>query len=90
MRACGIGRLDGVEKKLFAFDFSHIHGSGFRGLYDLKAPGESKFIIATGQSGNFLSKHYRTFLSRWRDGDYIRIGASSGPPSGTITLSPHE
>ena len=71
-------------------DFSHIHGSGFRGLYDLKAPGESQFIIATGQSGNFLSKHYRTFLSRWRDGDYVRIGASSGPPSGTITLSPHE
>jgi len=68
-------------------DFSHIHGSGFRGVYDLKTPADSLFIIATGQSGNFLSKHYRTFLKSWRDGQYVKFGKGESP-TGTLVLRP--
>jgi len=54
-------------------DFSHTDGSGFRVVYDLSDLDNSRFMIATGQSGNFLSRYYSNLLDRWRDGRYIRI-----------------
>ena len=66
----GSTRFSGKE-----LDFAHIHGSGYRGLYDLENPDNSHFIIATGQSGNFLSRHYRNLLRPWRDGKYVSIGS---------------
>jgi len=53
--------------------YRHTHGAGFRAVYDLAALGESRFSLATGQSGNPLSSRYMEFLRRWRDGRYIRI-----------------
>ena len=53
--------------------FGHVDGAGFRAVYDLANLADSRFIIATGQSGNPLSPHYGDFLERWRDGQYIRI-----------------
>ena len=53
--------------------FSHRHGAGFRVIYDLSSLQRSRFIIATGQSGNIFSKYYRNFLKPWRDGAYIQI-----------------
>ncbi|MDP6646009.1 MAG: penicillin acylase family protein [Rhodospirillales bacterium] len=55
---------------------AHIHGAGYRAIYDLKSPGNSRYVIATGQSGNPLSVHYRDFLKRWRDVAYIRLNES--------------
>jgi penicillin amidase len=57
--------------------FAHIHGSGFRAVYDLSDLKNSRFMIATGQSGNPLSSHYSDLVTRWRDGKYVsfmRIG----------------
>ena len=48
--------------------FADIHGPGYRAVYDLANPDASLFEIATGESGNPLSRHYRDFLERWRDG----------------------
>ncbi|MBT7233938.1 MAG: penicillin acylase family protein [Rhodospirillaceae bacterium] len=56
--------------------YDHIHGPGYRAVYDLKTPGNSSYVIATGQSGNPLSKHYRDFLKTWRDVRYIRLNAT--------------
>ncbi len=53
--------------------FEHIHGPGYRAIYDLGNLSKSKYQIATGQSGNFLSKHYRDQLQNWRDGRYVTI-----------------
>ena len=53
--------------------YRHADGSGLRAVYDLAELDNSRFMIATGQSGNFLSGHYRDFLEPWRDGRYIRI-----------------
>jgi penicillin amidase len=58
---------------------AHLDGSGYRAIYDLADLDNSRFVIATGQSGNPLSPHYGDFLQRWRDGEYIKI--SAGPPS---------
>ena len=57
-------------------DFSHTDGSGFRAVYDLSDLDNSHFMIATGQSGNFVSPHYRDLLRRWRDVQYIRIAGA--------------
>ncbi|MEK9723244.1 MAG: penicillin acylase family protein [Rhodospirillaceae bacterium] len=54
--------------------FRHVHGAGYRAVYDLKDPRGSRFMIATGQSGNLLSPKYRTFLEPCAAGRYIAQG----------------
>ncbi len=56
--------------------FRHVHGSGYRAVYDLGNLGRSRFIIATGQSGSPVSSHYKDLLTDWRDGRYRRMGQS--------------
>jgi len=53
--------------------FASVHGAGYRGVYDLAAPGKSRYIIAPGQSGNWFSPHYKDLAKRWRDGGFITI-----------------
>jgi len=56
--------------------FSHVHGSGFRGVFNLADLDRSRFIIATGQSGNILSPHYRNMMWLWRDGGFVVLNKS--------------
>lgn len=56
--------------------FLHRHGAGYRAIYNLDKLGQSKFIIATGQSGNIFSKFYGNFIRAWRDGSYISISGT--------------
>ncbi len=56
--------------------FSHVHGSGFRGVYNLADLDRSRFIIATGQSGNILSPHYRNMMWTWRDNGFVVLNKS--------------
>ncbi|MEM9010718.1 MAG: penicillin acylase family protein [Pseudomonadota bacterium] len=51
--------------------YANIHGAGFRGLYDFDDPDASQYIISTGQSGHFLSRHYDDLSVLWRRGEYI-------------------
>jgi len=51
--------------------FQNVHGAGFRGVYDFADPDSSVFIIATGQSGHFLSRYYDNLSQLWRRGEYI-------------------
>ena len=51
--------------------FRNVHGAGFRGVYDFADPDSSVFIVATGQSGHFLSRHYDDQAQLWRRGEYI-------------------
>ncbi len=50
-----------------ASDFQHTHGAGMRVVFDLANLANSRFIIATGQSGNPLSRHYDDLVQAWRD-----------------------
>lgn len=51
--------------------FTNVHSAGYRGVYDFADPDSSVFIIATGQSGHFLSRHYDDLAQLWRRGEYL-------------------
>jgi len=71
-----------------------VHGAGYRGVYDFADPDSSVFIISTGQSGHFLSRHYDDMAQLWRRGEYIPMSldedlARAGAV-GVTTLRPVE
>jgi len=72
----GFARNDGVR-------FPDIHGPGFRGVYDLSNLDNSRFIIATGESGNPLSPHYGDMTERWRDGGTITLSGTEDEVAAT-------
>jgi penicillin amidase len=51
--------------------YRNVHGAGYRGIYDFADPDSSLFVIATGQSGHPLSRHYDDLGELWRRGEYI-------------------
>jgi penicillin amidase len=66
-------------------DFAHVHGAGFRGVFDLAAPDGALAVIAGGQSGHPLSRHWGDLLPLWVRGEAVRPGAEAGPG---LTLAP--
>lgn len=68
--------------------FANVHGAGFRGVFDLADPAGAFVVIATGQSGHFLSKHWSDLTARWVGGGQVRLGPIEGTPSGRIDLVP--
>ena len=54
-----------------ASPFASIQGASYRGLYDLADLDSSRFITATGQSGNPLSPHYRDLTDLWAAGKTV-------------------
>lgn len=53
--------------------YAHTHGAGYRAVYDLGDRSRSRFMIATGQSGNPLSRHWGDLVADWRDGRYLTL-----------------
>jgi penicillin amidase len=51
--------------------FQNVHAAGYRGVYDFADPESSVFVIATGQSGHPVSRHYDDLGVLWRRGEYI-------------------
>ena len=66
--------------------YAHRHGAGMRIVTDLAAPGESRMIVAPGQSGNPLSPHFADLLQRWRAFDWLVPGRADA--IATLTLEP--
>ncbi len=60
------GRVSGRDPH----PFLNVHGAGYRGIYDFADPDSSVFVIATGQSGHPLSRHYDDLGELWRRGEY--------------------
>ncbi len=56
--------------------FARTQGAGFRGVYDLSDPDNSRFVIATGESGHIFSRHYRDLAPLWIDGKSITLAGS--------------
>jgi penicillin amidase len=72
--------------------FTSRHAAGLRALYDLSDLENSRFIHATGQSGNVLSPLYRNYAQRWSQAAYLpmkmkRQAAEQGR-IGSLTLTP--
>lgn len=68
--------------------FGNIHGAGFRGVFDLADPAGAWVVIATGQSGHPMSRHWADQLPSWRDGTLLRLGPIEGEPAGHVRLLP--
>ncbi|MCA0449303.1 MAG: penicillin acylase family protein, partial [Proteobacteria bacterium] len=66
----------------------NIHGAGFRGVFDLSDPAGAWVVIATGQSGHPMSRHWSDLLPAWRDGALLRLGPIEGEPAGRLRLLP--
>lgn len=74
--------------------FQNVHGAAYRGVYDFADPDSSVFVISTGQSGHFLSRHYDDLGQLWRRGEYIPMSLDTdlarAAAVGTTTLRPAE
>ncbi len=53
--------------------YAAIHGAGYRGVYDLKDPDASRYMISTGESGNLFSPHYDDLMPLWARGSTITL-----------------
>ena len=51
--------------------YANRHAPSLRAIYDLADPEKSLFIHSGGQSGNRLSRHYKSFTRAWADGEYV-------------------
>lgn len=72
-----------VSRGTYAIDsrgsaFPHVHGAGLRAIFDLGDLADSRFVIATGQSGNPLSRHYGDMLEAWQHNHYFRFAGDDG------------
>ncbi|HZK91420.1 MAG TPA: penicillin acylase family protein [Stellaceae bacterium] len=61
-------------------------GAGLRIITDMAQTAGSRMMIAPGQSGNPLSRHYADLLSRWRAFDWLF--PAKGQAVDTLTLAP--
>ncbi len=72
--------------------YHNVHGSVYRAVYDLADPDRSKFIIFGGQSGHFLSAHYRSLAEKWSQMAFISMTTKSSEYAvgaiGTLRLTP--
>ena len=68
--------------------FAHAHGAGLRVVYDLADLEASRFVIATGQSGNPLSPLYGSLAERWRDGETLKLVGGETEPLHRLMLKP--
>ncbi len=84
------GRTKGTDPD----PFHNVHGAGYRGVYDFADPDSSVFILSTGQSGHFLSRHYDDMAQLWRRGEYIPMSLDAdlarAAAVGVTTLVPAE
>lgn len=51
--------------------YANVHAAGFRAVYDFSDPDSSVFVIATGESGHPLSRHYDDLAALWRRSEYV-------------------
>ncbi|WP_172328710.1 penicillin acylase family protein [Mangrovicoccus sp. HB161399] len=84
----------GLTKGTDPAPFANVHASGYRGVYDLTDPNASLFVIATGQSGHPLSRHYDDLGELWRRGEYIPmtldLDLARAGAEGTVWLRPEK
>lgn len=59
--------------------FMQVHGPGLRAVYDLADLDSSRFMIAPGQSGNPLSRHFDDLVAPWRDGEFVALAPLEEP-----------
>lgn len=69
-------------------DWVMYHGPSYRQVIDMAQPERSRFIIAGGQSGNWLTPGYGDQLHLWREGGYLPMRREGYEVAETLTLIP--
>ncbi|RED53614.1 penicillin acylase family protein [Aestuariispira insulae] len=54
--------------------YDHVHGAGYRAIYDLSNLANSRYALAGGQSGHPLSPWFASLLDEWNNGLYVTFG----------------
>jgi penicillin G amidase len=71
--------------------FRQVHGPSFRGIYDLSALENSRFMILPGQSGHPFSSNWKDLGLLWQKGDYVKLNAKDLKDGKKLSLIPlHE
>lgn len=68
--------------------FAAVHGAGLRFVADLADAEATLAVIATGQSGHPMSRHWSDQLEAWRSGGMRALGAAPDRVTARITLTP--
>ena len=66
---------------------AHVHGAGFRAIYDLADLDRSVFSMAPGQSGHPLSRHWADLVRRWAEGGHRRLDLTADELANTATAT---
>lgn len=69
------GFKEGIKSyQLFDHEkFDNILGPTMRYIFDFAKPDEFHMVLTTGQSGNFMSDHYRDMSEMWLRGNYVIV-----------------
>ena len=66
--------------------------SSLKMIIDFSSPGKSMFILPSGQSGHFISRHYDDQTSIWKNGNYLYLSGIKnvilGGTKGEIIIYP--
>jgi penicillin G amidase len=84
----GAFSIDAAEEDLFV----NRHAASLRAIYDLGEVERSTFILRTGQSGHFLSSHYRDWVEPWSRAEAVPMTTQrrvfERDAMGTLRLTP--
>ncbi len=61
----------------FTNPYENKLGPALRFVFDFAKPDEVNFILPTGQSGYFMSKHYNDMTKHWLDGEYLKVNINT-------------
>ena len=61
------------EKSIRSKPYENILGPSMRYVFDFANPDYMEMILPTGQSGNFMSSHYKDMTHQWLNGKYIKL-----------------
>ena len=53
--------------------YSNILGPSMRFIYDFADKDYLEYVLPTGESGNFMSSHYKDMSEMWLNGNYIKL-----------------
>ena len=67
--------------------YASVHGASYRAVYDLAKPGNSRYMVTPGQSGNWFSSHYDDMADAWRNRGFITL-KTPGKDASLLTLRP--
>lgn len=97
IRTVKAGAYDTIDVSSYTYDaasgeYHSRFGPNYRAVYDLAEPENSLFLSHTGQSGQPLSRHYRSMVRAWQEGRYIAMrtdyASVSRQAAGRLRLQP--